>query len=109
MLFPMIPRRSHTTSTTYRLALASLVCGIVPLGLAVPLLIGRHKPYSLHWLGEIPALATIVIGGPLLNNPDKLIRHIAKAGFWLGVLGVYAVMFAAGYRPGPNDGYAGGD
>ena len=50
-----VPRPSYAASTTYRLALASLVCGIVPLGLGL-ISIASHK-YSGFFLFGVSAVA----------------------------------------------------
>jgi hypothetical protein len=92
-----VPVRDQLHSTwDYRLALASLICAIVPLGLGVPFLIGRHKPHELLLLGMIPAIAAVFIGRFASNHPDRRIRRIAKAGRTLGILGFFAVVLASG-------------
>jgi hypothetical protein len=84
------------------LALASLVCGIVALGLAlVP--IESHKYSGFFLFGWVPAIAEIFIASFWRSNPDKRISRIGNYALLLGLLGFAAAMWASGYgRAGPN-------
>jgi hypothetical protein len=97
-----VRHRSHAAAT-YRLALASLICGIVPVALALPSLIGRQKPSNLLLLGVIPAVAAALIGLELKDRPDKRSTRIATAGVALGVLGILLLVVASGHGIALND------
>jgi len=91
-----VPPPSHAASTAYRLALASLVCGIVPLGLGL-ISIASHKYSGFFLLGWVPAFAAINIGALQSDNSEKRISRISRYAFWLGLFGFAAVTWAAGY------------
>jgi drug/metabolite transporter (DMT)-like permease len=97
-----LPGRPHA-ATTYRLALASLIFGILPVALALPFLIGRYKPSNLLLFGAIPALAAAWIGLELKDRPDKRITRIATAGAALGMLGILLLVVASGHGIALND------
>ena len=99
-----VQKRQMDASTRYQLALVSVACAIVPIGLALHLLIGRHKPSNLALLGMIPAVAAALIGGGLVNGPDKRGGRIARAGLVLGILGFFAVVIASGHGAALGDG-----
>jgi hypothetical protein len=93
-----VARPSDAASTAYRLALAGLVCGIVPLGLGLTPLVS-HKYSGFFLLGGVPGLAAMFIGGSLWRgHPDKRISRIAGYALFLGLLGLVAVMWATGFR-----------
>ncbi len=96
-------RHRLTAATSYRLALASVACGIVLMGLSVPFMIGRHKPSDLFLVGVIPAIAAAWIGTALRKHPDKRIRRLAKAGFLLGYFSFFAVVMASGHGAALNN------
>lgn len=95
-------RHRPRASMTYRLALTSLICGIVPIGLALPFLIG-HKSSNLVLLGAIPAVAAAWIGLELKDRPGKRTRGIATAGAVLGMLGILLLVVASGHGIAMND------
>jgi hypothetical protein len=92
-----VPRPSQAASTTYRQVLASLVCGIVPLGLGL-ITIVSHKYSGFFLFGWVPAFAGILIGFGLAVNPDKRISRIGRIAIALGFLGSAAVMWATGWQ-----------
>jgi hypothetical protein len=88
---------SRAASTTYRLAFASLVCGIVPLGLALIAIVSRKHSGFLAF-GFMPAAAAVLMGGELWQgNPDKRISRIGRYAFFLAMFGACAVMWATGW------------
>jgi hypothetical protein len=96
-------RHRPRAAATYRLALASLICGIVPVALALPFLIGRLKSSNLLLLGAIPAIAGAWIGLELKDRPDKRSTRIATAGVALGLLGILLLVVASGHGIALND------
>ena len=93
-----VPCPSDSASSTYRLALAGLVCGIVPLGLGLTPIVS-HEYSGFFLLGGVPGLAAMFIGGSLWRgHRDKRISRIAGCALFLGLLGLVAVMWATGFR-----------
>jgi hypothetical protein len=100
---PGLPHAAGPASdATYRLALTSLICGIVPIALALPFLISQ-KASNLLLLGAIPACAAVWMGLELKDRPDKRSTRIAAAGAVLGLLGILLLVVASGHGIAFND------
>ena len=97
-----VPRASHVASTTtYQLALASLACGIVPVGLGL-IAIVSHRYSGFFLFGWVPAFAELGIALTWQGHPDKRIRRIGGFAFVLSLLGMAAVAWATGWQDWGN-------
>jgi hypothetical protein len=77
--------------------LASLVCGIVPLGLVLIPIVSR-KYSGFFAFGFMLPFAELYMGMRLAENPDKRISRIGRITIALGLLGLAAVAWATGWQ-----------
>jgi hypothetical protein len=95
-----VQNRPPAVPTPYRRALTSLICGIVAVGMVITEAVAHYKLATyLVILGMLPGVAAALLSGSIrsISDLDKRIQRIAKSGFLLGYLGVFAWVAVTGH------------